>query len=155
MFSTCKLQCHLAIDVPDIAIPQRCAVRPEVVQSLPPSATPLWSGQQYRHDRIRLAYLSADYHEHAIAYLVAGLFEHHDRNRFETIAVSFAPDSKSAIRTRLENSLERFIDVRNKSDLETATLLRDMEVDIAVDLTGLTGGSRPGILALRPAPARR
>ena len=84
----------------------------------PPSATPLWSGQRYRHDRIRLAYLSADFHEHATAYLVAGLFEQHDRNRFETIAVSFGPDSESKIRTRLKNSLDRFIDVRNESDFE-------------------------------------
>ena len=105
----------------------------------PPSATPLWSGQRYRHDRIRLAYLSADFHEHATAYLVAGLFEQHDRNRFETIAVSFGPDSESEIRTRLKNSLDRFIDVGNESDFETATRLRDMEVDIAVDLKGLTG----------------
>jgi predicted O-linked N-acetylglucosamine transferase (SPINDLY family) len=120
----------------------------------PPGATPLWSGQRYRHDRIRLAYLSADFHEHATAYLVAGLFEQHDRNRFETIAVSFAPDSESEIRTRLKNSLDRFIDVGNESDFETATRLRDMEVDIAVDLKGLTGSSRPAILALRPAPVQ-
>jgi predicted O-linked N-acetylglucosamine transferase (SPINDLY family) len=120
----------------------------------PPSATPLWSGQRYRHDRIRLAYLSDDFHEHAIAYLVAGLFEHHDRNRFETIGVSFSLDSTSETRTRLKNSLDRFIDVRSKSDLEAATLLRDMEVDIAVDLMGLTGSSRPAILALRPAPVQ-
>jgi protein O-GlcNAc transferase len=118
----------------------------------PARATPLWSGQRYRHDRIRLAYLSADFHEHAIAYLVAGLFEQHDRTRFDTIGISFCPDRDSEIRTRLKSSVGRFIDVRNKTDLEAAALLRDMEVDVAVDLTGLTGGSRPGMLALRPAP---
>jgi protein O-GlcNAc transferase len=122
--------------------------------SYPPGNTALWSGERYRHDRIRLAYLSADFHEHAVAYLIAGLIEEHDRNRFETVAVSFGPDSSSAIRSRLRNAFGQFIDVRDKSDLEAATLLREMEVDIAVDLAGLTGGSRPGILGLRPAPVQ-
>ncbi len=58
--------------------------------SYPPGNTALWSGERYRHDRIRLAYLSADFHEHAVAYLIAGLIEEHDRNRFETVAVSLA-----------------------------------------------------------------
>jgi protein O-GlcNAc transferase len=120
----------------------------------PSGDTPFWSGESYRHDRIRLAYISGDFHEHAVAYLIAGLIEQHERERFETIAISFGPDSDSAIRSRLRSAFGQFIDVRNKSDLETASLLRQMEVDIAVDLAGLTAGSRPGILALRPAPVQ-
>lgn len=120
----------------------------------PESAVPFWQGECYRHDRIRVAYLSADFREHPVAYLTAGLFERHDRARFEPIAISFGPDGPSAMRARLERVFERFIDVREKSDIEVARLLRALEVDIAVDLMGFTTDSRPQILASRPAPVQ-
>src|SRR5262249_13210629 len=94
----------------------------------------LWRGERYQHDRIRMAYLSSDFYEHATAHLMAGVFEHHDRKRFDTVAISFGPDDKSEMRARLARSFERFLDVQDKSDAETAALLRAMEIDIAVDL---------------------
>jgi protein O-GlcNAc transferase len=112
----------------------------------------LWSGERYRHDRIRIAYLSADFRGHAVAYLIAELFETHDRARFETIAISFGRDSADGMRKRLEAAFDRFIDVRGKSDRDVALLLREREIDIAVDLAGYTKDSRTGILAFRPAP---
>ena len=118
----------------------------------PPSASPVWQGERYRHDRIRIAYLSADFHDHATAYLMAGLFELHDRERFETIALSFGPDSAGEMRTRLEAAFDRFIDIRPKSDREVAAMMRALEVDIAVDLKGFTADARTGIFALRAAP---
>jgi len=120
----------------------------------PAAATPLWSGERYSHDKIRLAYLSADYRAHATAFLMAGVFESHDRNRFETVAISYSTDDKSPTRARLERGFDRFIDVRMKSDAEVAGILRDMEIDIAVDLKGYTAESRPGILAHRGAPVQ-
>src|SRR6266851_1392546 len=119
---------------------------------IPALPSPMCSSEPYRHDRIRLAYLSADFHEHAIAYLTAELFELHDRERFELTAVSFGPETPSAIRTRLRKSFDRFLDVRTKSDREVAHLLRELEIDIAVDLNGFTTDCRTGILAYRPAP---
>jgi predicted O-linked N-acetylglucosamine transferase (SPINDLY family) len=113
---------------------------------------PLWRGERYRHERIRLAYLSADFHSHATAVLAAGLFESHDRSRFETIAVSFGPDDASPMRSRLKQGFERFIDVRAKSEAEIARLVRELEVDIAVDLKGYTSDARPAIFSQRPAP---
>ena len=65
----------------------------------------LWTGERYRHDRIRLAYVSADFHEHPMGHLMAGLFERHDRDRFETIAVSLGPDTADGMRSRLERRL--------------------------------------------------
>jgi protein O-GlcNAc transferase len=103
-------------------------------------------------DRIRIAYLSADFHDHATSYLMAGLFERHDRKRFETIGVSFGPDSQSAMRARLIAGFDRFVDVRGLTDENAARWLRDAEVDIAVDLKGYTRDARIGILARRPAP---
>ena len=103
---------------------------------------------------MRLAYLSADYREHATAYLAAGLFERHDRSRFEVIGVSYGPDDHSPMRQRLMRGFDRFVDVQSRGDEETARLLREMEVDIAIDLKGYTTGARPEILSYRPAPVQ-
>ncbi|HEY4264607.1 MAG TPA: tetratricopeptide repeat protein [Micropepsaceae bacterium] len=119
-----------------------------------PVEEPLWRGDRSRHERIRVAYLSADFRPHPVAILMAGVFEHHDRERFETIAISYGTDDKSMMRARLMQSFERFIDVRGKSDRQVAALIHDMEADILVDLTGLTASARPGILAFRPAPVQ-
>jgi protein O-GlcNAc transferase len=113
-----------------------------------------WRGERYRNDKIRIAYLSADFTEHAVATTMAGVFEHHDKERFETIALSLKGRDETAMRARLKRTFDRFIDIENRSDTEAAEMLRAMEVDIAVDLMGFTGECRPGILALRPAPVQ-
>jgi protein O-GlcNAc transferase len=118
----------------------------------PASAHALRNGERYRHDKIRVAYLSADFHSHATAFLLAELFEVHDKSRFETTAVSFGPDGEDELRTRLRSSFDRFIDVRTKSDRDLALFLKELEIDIAVDLKGYTQDSRTGIFAYRPAP---
>lgn len=118
----------------------------------PASVAPLWTGERYRHDRIRVAYLSADFHNHATAYLMAGLFERHDRQKFEITAISFGPDIQDEMRARLQTAFESFIDVRDQGDREVALMLRNMEIDIAVDLKGFTADCRAGIFAHRPAP---
>jgi protein O-GlcNAc transferase len=117
-----------------------------------PNQVAEWSGPRHQHDRLRLAYLSTDFRAHATGYVMAELFERHDRKRFETIAISYGPDDGSKMRARLEAGFDRFVDVRQKSDREIADLMRSMEIDIAIDLKGFTENSRPGILALRPAP---
>jgi protein O-GlcNAc transferase len=117
-----------------------------------PAAAPLWRGEIYRHDRIRLAYVSGDFREHPIAYLTAGMFEHHDRSRFEVTAVSFGPEQERGIRQRLQGAFEHFIDVRTRSDEEIAALLREREIDIAVDLVGFLESARTNVFASRPAP---
>ncbi len=136
------------------AAAQLVCARTYAADRYPPAAPPLWSGERYDHDKIRVAYLSADFHEHATTHLMAGLFEHHDADRFEITAISFGPDRQDDMRQRLSKAFGRFIDVRSKSDREVALLLREMEIDIAVDLKGYTQGSRPGILAQRPAPVQ-
>src|SRR6266550_1959182 len=105
-----------------------------VAHEVQSSPTPLWRGEHYRHDRIRLAYVSGDFNNSAIATLMAGVFEHHDRSRFETIAVSFGAADPTPMRRRLEPSFERFIDLRDKNDSAIAIRLHEMQVDIAVDL---------------------
>jgi predicted O-linked N-acetylglucosamine transferase (SPINDLY family) len=118
----------------------------------PASPAPVWTGERYRHDKIRVAYLSADFHNHATAYLMAGLFEAHDKQRFDVVAVSFGPDARDEMRERLRRSFNRFVDVRRMGDREVARMLRTWEIDIAVDIKGFSNDCRTGILAHRPAP---
>ena len=129
----------------------KCA-KARAALEFPPAAVAKIAPGRYDHDRIRLAYISADFRDHPVSQLLAGLIERHDRARFETIAIAFGPDDGSAMRTRLKGAFERFIDVDAGGDFETAKLLRALEVDIAVDLMGFTQGCRPGILAPHPAP---
>lgn len=105
----------------------------------------------WAHGKIRLAYVSSDFRQHAVSFLAAELFERHDRDRFEVIAVSHGPDDGSALRRRLITAFDEFHDVQSLSDQAVADLMRRREIDIAVDLSGLTAAGRVGILARRPA----
>jgi predicted O-linked N-acetylglucosamine transferase (SPINDLY family) len=118
----------------------------------PGSATPLWHGAVYRYDRLRIAYVSADFREHAVSHLAAGMFEHHDRTRFEVTAISIGPDDGSDLRRRLAGSFDEFVDATAMRDDEIAARIRKAEIDILIDLNGYTQGARMGIFALRPAP---
>ncbi len=150
----CAAEPFVFLGISDSAQDQLRCAQTWVREQCPPSPMALWTGERYLHDRIRLAYVSTDFREHALSHLMAGLFEQHDRTRFETLAVSLGPDDASAMRTRLKGAFEQFIDMRQRSDREIAQLLREKEVDIAVDLNGFTTGARPGIFALRPAPVQ-
>jgi len=105
-----------------------------------------------QHDRVRLAYLSSDFFNHATAYLVAELFERHDRARFEVVGLSWGKDDRSAMRERLKAGVDRFVEIGGMSDKQIAELMRDQGIDIAIDLKGFTGNNRAGIFAHRGAP---
>jgi predicted O-linked N-acetylglucosamine transferase (SPINDLY family) len=123
-----------------------------IADKIPTPQQSLWNGMVWRHDKIRIAYLSADFREHPVSYVIAELPELHDRSRFDVMGVSFGPDDKSNMRSRLIKSFDIFEDVRYKSEHDVAKLLHGFKVDIAVDLVGHTMNARPGILAFRPAP---
>ena len=121
-------------------------------KEFPPSAKPSWQGETYRHDKIRVAYLSTDFRDHVVSDVMAGCFDHHDKMRFETTAISLGPDDGSDMRRRIEVAVDRFIDAQARSDAKIAATLRELEIDIAIDLNGYSGRNRTGILAHRPAP---
>jgi len=129
------------------------------------TAAQLWGEAQYpeqsalgpiaktsREGKIKLGYYSADFHNHATAYLMAELFESHDRNQFELFAFSFGPDKKDEMRQRVASAFDHFIDVRAQSDQAAAQLSRDLGIDIAVDLKGYTQHERAGLFSHRCAP---
>jgi protein O-GlcNAc transferase len=137
----------------DPVLQLQCA-KNNVREIVPVQPRSLWEGKPYHHKKIRIAYLSADFRKHATAYLIAGLFECHNKQDFEVFGISYNSDDGSAMHARLVKSFDQFHDVRSKSDIEVASTLRRLEVDIAVDLKGYTTDSRPGILSHRPCPVQ-
>jgi predicted O-linked N-acetylglucosamine transferase (SPINDLY family) len=123
-----------------------------VRNELSPLPPPLWRGEKYRHRKIKLAYVSADFNASAVATLMAGVFEHHDRHLFEMTAISMGSDTETDMRVRLKKPFQQFVDARTMSDHEIASLLRQAETDIVVDLMGYTGECRSRIFTHRPAP---
>ena len=107
-----------------------------------------------RAKRLRVGYLSGSFHEHPTARLMVGLFEEHDRERFEVTGYSYGPDDGSALRSRVQASFEHWRDVRALSDDDIARTIRDDGIDLLIERKGHTYGGRLGILARRPAPVQ-
>ncbi len=105
-------------------------------------------------ERIRLAYFSPDFHEHATAFLLAEVIERHDRERFHVTAFSWGPDTGDAMRHRLVAAFDDFVDVRGRSDRDIAALARERGIDVAIDLKGFALDERTGIFARRAAPVQ-
>lgn len=139
------------IDRPDL---QRKAAEAWILGNVPAVDVLGPVGSYPNHDRICIGYFSADFHRHATAHLIAELIERHDRKAFEVIAFSFGPTTGDEMQQRLMAGADKFIDVSGKSDRDIAALAREMEIDIAVDLKGLTVGHRLGIFAHRAAPVQ-
>jgi len=104
------------------------------------------------HKKIRLGYFSADFHNHPTAYLMAELFECHNKTQFEIIGFAFGRNQPDEMRMRLEKSFDQFINVDHLTDQEIAALSREMEIDIAIDLKGFTQEGRPQIFMYGAAP---
>jgi predicted O-linked N-acetylglucosamine transferase (SPINDLY family) len=113
---------------------------------------PLRQSAPRRTGRLRIGYLSSDFHEHATAYLTAGIYGHHDRDRFEIFAYSLGPAAADAYRQRIVAGCDKFIDVAHLSSEAIAERIAADRIDILLDMKGYTGGGRPGVLAKRPAP---
>ncbi len=102
--------------------------------------------------RIRVGYVSGDLRDHAVSYLMAGLFEAHDRSLFEVLAVSLRPPVDTPMGRRIQAGFDRFVDVSRLDDAAIAARIRELEIDVAIDLSGYTGAARAGIFARRAAP---
>jgi predicted O-linked N-acetylglucosamine transferase (SPINDLY family) len=104
------------------------------------------------HQRLRIAYASGDLCMHPVGLLLGGLFETHDRSRFEVFVYCWSPEDESPQRHRLKQAPEHFRRVDQLGDEELADLIRSDEIDILIDLQGVSAGARPGVFARRPAP---
>lgn len=121
----------------------------DLVKIKPASLT---AGVNYRHERLRIGYLSSDFRMHAVGLLTAQLYELHDRSRFEVYGFCWSNDDHSPLRARIIKGMDVLVRIKDMSDQEAAECIRSHEIDILIDLQGITDGSRPSILAYRPAP---
>ena len=110
--------------------------------------------QGYHHDRIRVGYLSSDFCRHAMSFLIAEMLELHDRDGFEVFGYCASPEDGSDIRARVTAALDHHVPIGAMSDLEAATRIRADEIDLLIDLNGLTKGARVGVLRWKPAPVQ-
>ena len=123
-----------------------------VANNYPPMAEKPQPRKQPRAGKIRIGYFSADFHNHATAYLMAELFERHDKEQFHLTAFSYGDNRSDEMRYRIESAFDRFIDVSAHSDEAVARMARELEIEIAVDLKGFTKHGRTGIFAHQAAP---
>ncbi len=107
---------------------------------------------QHGHGKIRIGYVSGEFREQATAYLMAGLYELHDRDKFEVIAIDSGGGDGSPMRRRLEASFDKLIYINQMVDAEAAARIRGEEIDILINLNGYFGSPRMGVFALRAAP---
>jgi protein O-GlcNAc transferase len=117
-------------------------------------APAIWQGEPYRHGKIRVAYLSGEFREQAVAHVTADLFESHDRDAFEIHGLATGLDDGSPMRRRLEAAFDIYADVSQESDRDLAERIHRSEIDILVDLNGYFGIDRTGVFAARPAPVQ-
>jgi predicted O-linked N-acetylglucosamine transferase (SPINDLY family) len=123
-------------------------------RALCPHARPARSAPGERPARLKIGYASADFHDHATAHLMAGLFAAHDRSRFEIRLYSYGRADASEWRQRLVAGSDAFVDIAGLGLCEAASRVRDDGVDVLVDLKGFTRDGRPELFALRPAPVQ-
>ena len=123
-----------------------------ISRKMPPAPTRLSRPEGYRHSRIRVGYMSSDFCRHAMSYLVAELFERHDRSRFEIFGYCATLEDGSDIRRRVLAAFDHCRIIRDLSDEQAARLIREDEIDILIDLNGLTAHTRLAVLRWRPAP---
>ena len=119
-----------------------------------PARPPLWRGETWRHDRIRIGFLTAEIYDHPVGNLMAGVLEHFDHEAFELIGFSYGPQKADPVRERIVRQLDQCFEVGHLDDAAIARGLRGRELDIAVTLNGYTHNARPDILAHRPAPVQ-
>ena len=104
------------------------------------------------HKKPRIGYFSADFHNHATLHLMMDIFKNHNKSNFDFYGFSFGPQNNDIWNSQVKNYFLKFEDVSNNSDKEVAYLSRKLEIDIAIDLKGLTSNSRSGIFSYRAAP---
>ena len=117
-----------------------------------PPAPALWRSRGHSHRKIRLGYVSGEFREQATAYLAVGLYESHDREKFELVAFDNGRNDKGSIRQRLEAAFGKFVPIAELSDREAAAKIQAEEIDILVNLNGYFGRERTGVFTHRPAP---
>ena len=118
----------------------------------PRSQTPLWRGERYDNTKIRVGYLSGEFRDHVTSRLTTELFELHDKNRFELFAFDNGWDDGSELRGRINKAFNTIVDISRLDDLQVATVIKQKQIDILVNLNGYFGGERTLVFSYVPSP---
>jgi protein O-GlcNAc transferase len=132
---------------------KRCALI-YAADKFPPLQTQLWGGGRYNNEKIRIGYLSGEFRRHAMSLLMVELFELHDKERFEIYAFDNGWDDRSEIRKRINKAFNSTIDISRVDDLQVATTIKEMQIDILVNLNGHFGQHRTGVFSYKPSPVQ-
>jgi predicted O-linked N-acetylglucosamine transferase (SPINDLY family) len=116
--------------------------------------TPLWTGEKYKHPRKRVAFISSDFRLHPVGYLFISMIEKASKNDFELIGISLGINDQSELWRRYRCAFEHYLDCQTKTSIEIAKIIRALEVDILIDLSGHTEGERLEVFAHRPCPVQ-
>ncbi|CAH0147274.1 tetratricopeptide repeat protein [Roseomonas sp. CECT 9278] len=143
-----------ALALTDDPVLQRRIAEAWIARKVPPAPERLAPAQGYRHDRIRIGYMSSDFCRHAMGFLIAGLLERHDRSRFEVFGYCSTDEDHSDLRRRIVAALDHHVPIGHLSEEAAARRIRADQIDILVDLNGLTRGARLGALRWKPAPVQ-
>lgn len=108
--------------------------------------------KRYHHGKTRVGFVSGDLREHAVGFLLPTMLQSIDRSRYEVYGYDFTVGDGSSHRRTLLSLFEHVRPVHALSDREAAEAVLADEIDVLIDLHGLSAGARPGIFALHPAP---
>jgi predicted O-linked N-acetylglucosamine transferase (SPINDLY family) len=133
---------------------QLAAARHFVEEKVLSGVAPLSRPASYGHQRLRIGYLSSDFCTHAVSILIAELFELHDRSKVEVYGFCWSKEDGTPLRARVVGAMDHHIRIEAMSDEQAAHCIRSHEIDILIDLHGLTLGMRANILSYRPAPVQ-
>lgn len=133
---------------------QRDVAAEWIERKVPAAPRRLSPVEGYAHDRIRVGYLSSDFCMHAMSFLIAELLEKHDRSRFEIYGYCSSREDGSAVRRRIVSAFDHYVPIHTLDDAAAAQRIRQDEIDILVDLNGLTKGARLQTLRWKPAPVQ-
>lgn len=136
----------------NLAIARAYMARKTAADARPLFRTP--TDKKRKGRRLRVGYVSSDFCHHATMLLMIGVFERHDRSRFEVFAYDYSKDDKSDYRKRFLAAVEHHVDITQMTDADAAARIAEDELDILIDLKGHTGWARPGIMVWRPAPVQ-
>ena len=107
---------------------------------------------KYKHQKIRIGYLSGEFRKHATAMLMTRVWELHDKSKFEIFAFDNGWSDGSEYRQRIDKAFTNIFDISKISDLEVVRLIQENEIDILVNLNGFFGEFRQRVFSYRPAP---
>lgn len=116
--------------------------------------TPIWKGEQYKHPKKRVAFISSDFRIHPVGYLFISMLEKVNKAEFELIGISIGINDQSDLWKRYRCAFDQYLDCQTKTNIEIAKILRALEVDIVIDLSGHTEGERLDVLSYRPCPVQ-